>query len=389
MMKSFDVGISQFFQKTFLPKKVFPLLLLFLLTLTLTHAFIVKKTVYGDGIYYFSWLKSVVVDRDINFNNEFSYFNVISFTSSTGSLINKFSIGPALHWASTYIPLHEVFRGTGQELPYQIAVALTSVLFGFTGLLLLYRILCLFHDERSSLATILTIAGATPFLFYGAIDTVNTHAIAFFSVSVFLSYVLSHSPNIFLAGILLGIIGLTRPMDMLTGLLVIPFVWKRLPLLAVGTLIGFAPQLIIWYLQTGTMFVTPYGINQEGFTFLTPHLIETLFSPVFGIFTTSPIVLLSFIGFFLPWKTIIFKKSALALTLMIAVYAISSWSTYWQGETYGNRMFLSFLPLASIPLSFFLSFLSRRMGFPYMLLTTTLPFSLFNAIAIFLFLFMK
>ncbi len=40
------------------------------------HAYVLKQTVYGDGAYYFSWLHTIFIDRDIHFSNEFIQFNL-------------------------------------------------------------------------------------------------------------------------------------------------------------------------------------------------------------------------------------------------------------------------------------------------------------------------
>lgn len=387
-MKPIDRWIASFLRTFFTPNIVLPLVLLLLLSIMTVHAGILKKTVYGDGIFYVSWLRSAVVDRNIEFSDEYAYFGVSQPQDIHGMLSNKYSIGPSILWSFSYIPLHTVIRGTGFEFPYQLSLGISSVLFGFTGLLLLYRMLAKFVDEKSALASVVAISCATPFLFYGSVDPINSHAIAFFSVTVFLSYALSVKPNPLIMGIFLGCIGLVRPLDMLVGLVLFPVYRKSIPTFLLGIVIGFFPQMFLWSRETGNIFISPYILNHEGFVF-PPHLLETLFSPFFGIFTVTPMILLSSIGFFLPWKKSQLNKRMVAITLTVSILAIASWSTYWQGATYGNRMFLSFLPLAAFPLSHFLSFLVKRMGLPYTLLTTVLPFGLFNAIAIILFLSAK
>lgn len=388
-MKSLDARIFQFFHTFFTARIIFPILFFILLSIMVSHAVFLKKTVYGDGIFYFSWLRSIVVDKNIDFTNEYAHFSVTQPVSASGVLTNKYAIGPAIFWSFSYIPLYSILRGTGYEFPYELITGLSSVFFGLTSLLLLYRLLSKTVDERSALASICAIAGATPFLFYGSVDPVNSHVIAFFASTVFLSYALSNKPKPLVIGLLLGCVGLARPMDMLVGLPVFFLYRKNLIPIFFGVFLGFFPQMILWFLQTGGIFVSPYAVSHEGFALARPHIVETLFSPSYGIFSTNPIVLLSFIGFFLPWKTFRMNKYLVAGTLAIAVYLIGSWSTYWQGATYGNRMFLSFLPLVAFPLSRFLSLLVKRMGLAYTLLTTALPFSLFNAIGILLFLSAK
>src|SRR3989338_163652 len=58
-----------------------------------SHALFLQKTVYGDGVFYYSWVRSVVVDRDINFTNEYAHFGVAAPVTPGGLPGNKPPIG--------------------------------------------------------------------------------------------------------------------------------------------------------------------------------------------------------------------------------------------------------------------------------------------------------
>src|SRR3989344_454887 len=92
----------------------------------LGHAFIVRKTVYGDGIYYYSWVRSLAVDHDISFANEYTRFGVTQPRTPTGLITNKHSIGPAVLWLPAFLGIHSLLRSDGYSLPYQLAVGLMS-----------------------------------------------------------------------------------------------------------------------------------------------------------------------------------------------------------------------------------------------------------------------
>jgi hypothetical protein len=245
-MNSFDRRITQFFHKYFTPRVVFPFMFLILISIMMSHAILLKKTVYGDGIFYFSWLRSVVVEKNIDFTGEYAHFSVTQPLTIHRSLSNKYSIGPAIAWSYSYIPLYSILRGSGFEFPYELMCGVSSVLFGFAGLILIFRMLTSFVGERSALAAVTALLGATPFLFYGSIDPVNSHIIALFSCTVFLSYALSEKGKPFIVGLLLGLAGLVRPMDMIIGLSVFPTYKDKLPLVLFGILVGFFPQMIFW-----------------------------------------------------------------------------------------------------------------------------------------------
>ena len=257
-------------------------MLIFLLYLLgfFAHALYLKKTVYGDGIFYYTWLRSLAVDHNINFNNEYEYFHINQPTTATGLLANKYPIGPALFWAAPFLLTHATLHGTGYELPYQLHIGATSVFFTLFGLVLLYRLLTKFFKATPALLTILAVAFATNLFFYGSMDSVNSHGLSFFAATLFLSLLLS-SPrrrgssffsimdsrlpfgktqgkhgndsttenrvNWLAIGLSLGLLGLIRTQDLLYGILLSPSaVHRKFFLLLIGLFIGFLPQIISW-----------------------------------------------------------------------------------------------------------------------------------------------
>lgn len=331
------------------------------------HAFLLQKTVYGDGIFYFSWVRSIVVDRDINFANEFTRFGV----SAPG---NKHPIGAPLFWLPWYAQAHATIRGSGYELPYQLLVGFTSVLAALAGSVLLYRLLLSFFSRTTSMLTVVSIALTTNLFFYGSLDPVNSHAVSFFAATAFLSFLFSKNVHPFLTGCALGFCALVRPQDAALGLLAIPrFIVipahpsERLragagiqrkhafPKFILGAILTFSPQLLAWYALYGTPWTSPYLTRGESFDFLHPHILEVLFSPRNGLFLYSPMLLLGLIGFFF-WKHRF--RSVFFCAFLFVLFITASWSTWWQGASYSGRMLVSMLPV----LSFGLAALFRRLA---------------------------
>src|SRR5579872_2637471 len=91
------------------------LFLFFLLTLPL-----VNPWVRGDGVGYYSYVRSVLIDHDLNFENDYLAGNesfVKSRTDAAGHLLpemytktgrveNHFSVGPAILWAPALFTVH-------------------------------------------------------------------------------------------------------------------------------------------------------------------------------------------------------------------------------------------------------------------------------------------
>lgn len=351
--------------------RIFILIFSFYLLGFSAHALYLRKTVYGDGIFYYSWVRSMVVDGDFDFRNEYEHFGVNAFG-------NKHSIGPAVLWLAPFWLTHQLVRGSGYELPYQISVGATSVLFVLFGLVLLYRNLLRWFSDHSAILTITAIAFATNLLFYGSLDTVNSHGVSFFASALFLAFLFNRQTH--LAGIALGFLGVIRHHDLLLGIVALGWFpkkeWSRF---FVGAAIGFLPQLIAWQALYGSFWGVPYFAG-EGFNFLQPRLLDVLFSTKIGLFVYSPIVLLGFIGL-LFWKHRLHLFFYLAILLELLV--ISSWSTWWQGASYGIRMFVGSLPLVCVGIANAFGQLMRRKILPqWALLVLITTLSLLNGLLI-------
>lgn len=364
--------------------------IVYLLAFT-AHALYLKKTVYGDGVFYFSWLRSVVVDRDIDFSNEYAYFGVTQPKTPTGALGNKYTVGPAILWAPLYIWTHTVVGDDGYGLPYQLAVGYTSVVFTLFGLLLLYRLLKQRFSKWSSLFAVAGLAGATNLLFYGSLDPVNSHALSFFAATLFLTFITQARRNWLLIGASLGLLALFRLQDVLYTLLLsthlrgvrahLGGVRKTLPLVLLGFSGVFGWQLLAWQTLYGGILTNPYFLSGEGFNFFHPQVLGILFSPTNGLFLWTPIAAIGFFG--LIWK----KYWSYLAIFLIQLMIIASWSTWWQGASYSGRMFVSTLPLFAFGLAEIFSWLQKRVLLRHSIaILLVLPLTVLNILSIIRFL---
>lgn len=320
-----------------------------------SHAMYLKKTVYGDGIYYYSWLRSVVVTHDISFPHG-----------------NKYSIGPAIFWAPAFLLVHQVLHGDGYTLPYQLGTGLTSVLATLFALALLWRMLRKYFNTTVSIMTVAAIAGTTNLLFYGSVDTVNSHALSFFTAVVFLSLLMQK--QWFAIGASLGVLGLMRTQDLLYGILLIPLISKKnIFLIITGFFLIFSLQLLAWQLLYGKFWISPYLTGAEGFNFAKPHILGVLFGVHNGLFLWTPITLLGFVGLALS------RRFTMILVFLLELYTVASWSTWWQGASYSGRMFVSTLPILAFGIASIFAWLARY-GWTkvYFLVSIIMPLSIIN-----------
>jgi hypothetical protein len=374
-------------------KRLFLFILIIYLTAFIVHGLYLGKTVYGDGIFYFSQVRSIFVDHDINFTDEYKYFQVSQPKTDSGLPGNKYAIGPTLFWSPIYLIVKSTIGGNGYGFPYQLVIGIVDVFAALTGLILIYRLLLFYYPAPISQIVIICCAFATNLFFYGSIDSVNSHAVSFLAVSVFLSLtVYAKKMDSFLIGLSLGFIGLMRMQDLIFGLILI-LIFKKIQLIKIilGFTLGLLPQLIFWQILYERFWISPYLINGEYFNFFNPHILPVLFQPPYGLFIWTPILIVGIAGFFLfeyPKHKLV--KIVFPAIIIGQIYLVSSWSTWWQGASYGGRMFVSSIPLLAFGISeIFKRFLSKIINFKFLLLTIVTPLCFINLIAIVYFLYIN
>lgn len=322
-------------------RPLYALITLLFVTLCLSHALTLGKAVYGDGIFYYSWVRSAVIDHDLQFANEYETMQVRQLPGENGAPGNKYSIGPALLWTPAFITMHTIMRGDGWSLPYQLSAALTSTLAALFGLALLARIL---GETKAVGYSIFIIATATNLLFYGAVDPVNSHAASFFAACVFISFLHTKRPNSLPVGAALGLISLMRLQDIVYGVLLIPAAkslkWRDVLL---GFSLVFGTQLLAWHSLYGNL-MNPYLSGGESFSIKNIHLLGVLFGAQNGLLLWTPVVGIGWYGLMRSWRTYRFELIVIALSLI----TVASWSTWWQGASFSARMMVSTLPLVSL-----------------------------------------
>ena len=336
------------------------------------HALYLQKTVYGDGVYYYDWLRSSIIDHQIDF-----------------PLGNKYTIGPAILWAPAFTAVHQIVRGDGYILPYQLAVGFMSVSLALVGLLLLWRLLAKWFGKTVSIMATAAVAGATNLLFYGSIDAVNSHALSLFAAVFFLSLLFAKKQKQWLAiGVSLGLLGLIRTQDLVYGLILVPFLTKKNVFAVLcGFGLTFLLQLVAWQTLYGNFWVSPYLTGNEGFNLWNPHILGVFFNPQNGLYLWTPMALLGTIGLFTGRKDRIPYRVYMIAVLFLELYIISTWTTWWQGASYSGRMLVSSLPVLGFGIASLFSWLAKyKWTTAYFLLTVVGPLTVINALLIITFL---
>ncbi len=370
------------------------LILLFILTLPL----VTPKIRGADEIQYFSHLRSMAFDRDVDFENEYRWFvahdpsGLAAFRetfldrreAATGRPINFTPIGCALLWSPFYLLAHagvlvahalgSSVLADGFSLPYQAAACYGSSLYGFVGLLLLHDVLRRrFVEPAASWAT----AGvwlASPLLYYMSLAPGFSHANSVFAVSLLLWLALraSHKDRLsdwVITGLAGGVCGLIREQDALfllipAGLIVqgkARLERRGMALVALGAAaaVCFAPQLLIYQATNGTL--SPSKLVTRKMSWASPHALEALFDPAHGLFFWSPLLLLATLGLaHHAWR----RRDAISFLLLGALVmqvwingAVESWH---QAGAFGSRRFVAATPLLAFGLAAMIQSLDQR-----------------------------
>ena len=353
----------------------------------------------ADEIEYFSYLRSVAFDGDLEFGNEYEHFHaqdpdgLAGFAATflalrepaTGRHINFAPLGTALLWSPFYVVAHGVALVTGAaadgfSAPYVAAACYASWLYGGLGLLLVQDALRRFggmHDRDAGWATA-AMLWATPLLYYMTIAPGFSHAVSVFAVAglVWLSlWARWRGPGAWaLVGLCGGLAALVREQDALflciPGLLLVAEAsrsrrWDELVLrgssMVAAAVAAFTPQLLAYRAINGTYAPSRLVIRKMSWS--SPHFGEVMFDPGHGLFLWTPILLIAVGGL---WAGVSRRKDVVAAVLLLAFVAqvwingsVESWT---QAGAFGSRRFVGATAIFAWGLAMAATALRERLG---------------------------
>jgi hypothetical protein len=381
------------------------LFLLFFLSLPL-----VNPWVRGDGVEYYAYVRSLVIDGDFDFENEWQASNP-SFRQGhldaqgkippqertrTGHVANLASVGPSLLWSPFFLAVHGPvlvldrlgahIAANGYSYPYVITLAGVTALYAFVGLWLSF---CIARTQTSGrwalLATIgIWLASSLPVYMY--FNPFWSHAHSAFAVALFLWYWHRTRPErTWGQWIVLGLLGgLMLDMYYANGVvLVVPLIeslrgyWRDLrgahadvgradtggadigraarrflsnTIFLVACGVALLPTLILHHIIYGAYLQTGYA-EMGSWDWLHPALLQVLFSSDHGLLSWTPILIPALLGLFFlrkrdPEMALCFGAAFLAFYFLIASYPT------WDGiSAFGGRFFVSMTPIFIVGLA--------------------------------------
>jgi hypothetical protein len=133
-------------------------------------------------------------------------------------------------------------------------------------------------------------------------------------------------------------------------------------LMGLAAVLVFSIQLWAWRTVYGSVFESGYAYGgQRNFYWLSPQVLQVLFSLRHGFFTWHPIYLVGAVG--LWW--VVQEDRAYAVLLVLAfvlqVYLVAAWRMWWQADAFGGRMLMSTAPIFALGLAQVIGRLRQRL----------------------------
>ncbi|HXV98885.1 MAG TPA: hypothetical protein VEC93_10725, partial [Anaerolineae bacterium] len=350
--------------KDFVRHRYFYLILcLLLLAMSLT---LHPGTQGADARRYLRWTHSFVFDQDLHLLNNFEATGGSYRLTPTGYVFELANVGTPLLWTPFYsaAALFLPDSAGSESYPADATIQLlwlnfSSWLYTILAGILTFAALRQLFTAGVVVAAITAILLGTPVLFYMVTFSLSVHPSIIF-LSALLLYLWQRDrsgPSIFyylVIGLVIGWLMLIATYNivffLLPGLDLLKE-WARQKnwrqflkhslALGLGGLLGFLPQMIVWWFLFGSPFYSPYA-GQLLWT--EPYIGATLFSTFHGLFFFAPVLLLVLPGLWRLRRTDGWAALSLGLVWLALTYIVSINVAWWAGSSFGNRYFLTLSP---------------------------------------------
>ena len=345
-----------------------------------------------------SWLKQV--------NSEKNLAGTLYMVSENkkGQPMYFFLMGMALFYlpfflGATAFTAITGFATDGFSWPYQYFLVIGGIIYMIIGLIYLRKILKHFFSEKLSALIIIIIVFGTNYINHLTIDNLGTVNVLFMLTAIIIWNTIKWHENfksrhIIIIGVCFTLIALVKPSEIFV--LFIPLLWnvtsyekfkekisllianRKAVLITIGIcLVLVLPQMIYWYLKTGSLIYDSYKNPGVGLDFLSPHIINILFSYRKGWLLYTPIMIFSLAGFYFVYK---YNKQifyAAVIYFLFSFYVIASWTEWWYGAAFSTRPLITTYPVLAICLGYFLLFIEKRKLITRVLFGITAVFFIF------------
>lgn len=349
------------------------------------------RVIHDDIISYYCYLPAAIIHHDLTFaftkaNPDFYADKYWPLKTSDGREVVKMTMGLSVLYLPFFLVGHLIaliggYTPDGYTIPYQILLQVSAVFYLILALIILRKLLRRwFASGVVSIVLFITVVG-TNLLHYSTLEAPMSHVYNFFLFATFfyLTVRFWESPSVkygVYLGALIGLISLVRPSNILITIFFLLWGvnstkgfgqrfhfflknWKILILPVFVASIVWAPQLLYWKSATGHWLY--YSYNNEGFFFLKPHILNGIFNYRKGWLTYSPVMIFPLIGILILgikrkyewfWPIVSF--------MLINIYIIFSWWSWWYGGGLGARPLIESYALLTLPFAYTVEWFSSK-----------------------------
>jgi len=392
-----EYKINSFFNLKNFPKLVILFVLLFYCFTNFTHRNWTsiegpqRGVIKWDVISYYAYLPAVFIHRDISLDftdgtnlredGKFWYQD-----TKNGNKVIMTTMGMSFLYAPFFFTSHILAPVFGQAQDgfqpiYQFLLVFSALFYLAIGFYSLWKLLSRFFPPGITALSLLLIGIGTNLYYFSTYEAAQTHSYSFALISVLFLLVIKwyEKPNwkrSLFVGFLFGLIALIRPTNLI---LLIPitflgvgnivelrtrlrFLMRSVPYLIIilsAFMLPWIPQILYWKKFTGMYLYSSFAGNGNGFYFGNPHIFDFLVSYRKGWFVYTPLMILAVIGFVPLYKIQRGLFYPLLAYLLITVFVLSSWWSWWYGGGFGMRPIIDLYGLMAIPLAALLVTVSK------------------------------
>lgn len=349
-----------------------------------------RPLIRGDGVAYLAWVDTLVLDRDVDFNNQFERFEPvnsyqITWNNTTQRWVNIFPFGVAFVQAPFYLVGDGLYRADvlnrnpdyfrqmqGVELPYSLLLMLGANLMALVTLALTWDIGRRFVSPWLAALIVYAVFMGTPLVFYSAVEPLNSHNPGALMIAVFFYILARCSYGLgerwgdsreaidhrsawwwIGLGVSAGLAVLVRwqlaaALAPAAIILIAERRWRGIGIAGIAGVITLLPLPLIWSALFGAPFVIPYN-EVTGEAFMQSASNEFV-NVLRVLLNTSPVLLLIFPGWIalgrISWKWALM----LAIIFFGQVYVNGAALDWNAGYSFGVRRMTELFTLYCLPI---------------------------------------
>jgi hypothetical protein len=341
----------------------------------------------SDGRSYFVQVRSLVMDWDLDFENDEATFG--------GRGARQYAFGAPLLWSPFFVAGHVWVRGLnaiggrytadGYTYPYQRAIGLATLVYGFLGLILIYRVVRAYYPRGLSALATLGLCSTSFLIWYLTADNSMVHGVSMFTTTLFLFlwHRFRRAPTLVQwvwLGAAAGLMATVRWQDGVFALLpVADLLWttwvarrgattawrvraaaRDLAAFGAACFVTFSPQLVFWHAVYGSATHVPS--REHGFDpgWIPPFLTDVLFSANHGLLSWTPVVTLSLVGLAFFARDHFRVALVLGGGFLAQLWVNGAVEIWWGGVGFGARRFANSALVFGVGLGALLALLQRR-----------------------------